>query len=114
MAGDKDGLVSELRELRDKLLPTMERDRARVEAEGRPFNVLDWMLGRPISEKYPAGPPFRVRGVAALGNIQALDACATNLHRGTMLTPSRTQPNFPPNTAAAAAARAAHPAELHR
>jgi hypothetical protein len=89
MAGDKDGLVSELRELRDKLLPTMERDRARVEAEGRPFNVLDWMLGRPISEKYPAGPPFRVRGVAALGNSQALDACAKNLHRGTMLTRSR-------------------------
>ena len=60
-AEDKDTLLAAVTELKQELQPQLTRDRARTEGEGRPFDPLGWVMGRPESRKYPAGPAFLVR-----------------------------------------------------
>jgi hypothetical protein len=58
---DKETLKAEIEDLKTTLQPQFERDRARVQAEGRSFDPLRWVLGVPDSHKYPAGPAYIVR-----------------------------------------------------
>ncbi len=58
---DKDQLKEELQSLKATLQPQLERDRERINAEGRPFDLLGWASGVPDSHKYPAGPAYLVR-----------------------------------------------------
>jgi hypothetical protein len=55
-------LRADLEALQAQLAPVLARDRARVEAEGRPFDLVSWALGVPDSHKYPGGPAFLVSG----------------------------------------------------
>ena len=55
-----DELRADLETLKSQLVPTLARDRARIEAEGRPFDLVSWALGIPDSHKYPGGPAFLV------------------------------------------------------
>ena len=53
-------LRSDLEGLKAQLAPVLARDRARIEGEGRPFDLVSWAMGLPDSHKYPAGPAFLV------------------------------------------------------
>ena len=64
MSSSGDGAASEspeqlradLAALQAQLAPVLARDRARIEAEGRPFDLVSWALGIPDSHKDPGGP----------------------------------------------------------
>jgi hypothetical protein len=56
----KESLTSDLLSLQTKLSPVLERDRKRIEGEGRPFDLIGWVMGVPDSHKYPGGPAFLV------------------------------------------------------
>ena len=63
-AESPESLRADLEVLRSQLAPVLARDRARVEGEGRPFDALGWVQGRPDSHKFPGGPAFLVsRGI---------------------------------------------------
>ena len=53
-----ESLRSDLTTLQQQLAPVLARDRARIEAEGRPFDLVAWVAGAPDSHKYPGGPAF--------------------------------------------------------
>lgn len=59
-ASNKESLISDLKNLQTKLEPVLARDRQRIEGEGRPFDLLGWVMGAPDSHKYPGGPAFLV------------------------------------------------------
>lgn len=61
---DKDSLIAEVTELREKLRPQLERDRATALSEGRGWSESAWLAGTPSLSKYPAGPCFLPRGPA--------------------------------------------------
>ena len=61
---DKETLIAEVEELRAQLVPQMERDRALALAEGRKFNLGQWLSGAPFQNKYPSGPGFLPKGSA--------------------------------------------------
>jgi hypothetical protein len=56
----KESLITDLKNLQTKLEPVLARDRQRIEGEGRPFDLLGWVMGAPDSHKYPGGPAFLV------------------------------------------------------
>jgi hypothetical protein len=56
----KESLTSDLLSLQTKLSPVLERDRKRIEGEGRPFDLIGWVMGVPDSHIYPGGPAFLV------------------------------------------------------
>ena len=60
-AEKKRTLHREIEALKAELSPVFQRDRARVEAEGRPFSAAAWWGGELDDGKYPAGPAFYVR-----------------------------------------------------
>jgi hypothetical protein len=55
-----ESLRADLEILRSQLAPVLARDRSRIEGEGRPFDALGWVQGRPDSHKFPGGPAFLV------------------------------------------------------
>jgi hypothetical protein len=62
----KESLISDLKSLQTKLEPVLARDRQRIEGEGRPFDLLGWVMGAPDSHKYPGGPAFLVSLLTSL------------------------------------------------
>ena len=58
MASD---LESKLNELKPELDRTLQRERSVVTSQGKPFDLSSWILGQPIDQKYPSGPPYPVR-----------------------------------------------------
>lgn len=57
---DKDTLITEINELKTQLLPQLEHDKNKFAKEGRPFDTVGWVAGKPDDHKYPAGPAFLV------------------------------------------------------
>jgi hypothetical protein len=85
---DRETLAADLKDLHGQLQPLFEADKARVEAEGRPFDAAGWWAGKVDSGKYPAGPAYWVRlvepvdyvGAGAGGHLmrKMRGSCATN------------------------------------
>jgi hypothetical protein len=54
----------ELRGKIDELTPQLERtlaaEHAATTAKGKPFDFSGWILGQPLSQKYPTGPAYKV------------------------------------------------------
>ena len=62
-------LQQEITALKAELVPVFQRDKERVEAEGRPFNALAWWGGELDDGKYPGGPAFYVRFCGGLWGL---------------------------------------------
>ena len=61
MARSREELEQQLDELKPALSRTLAAQHAKVTATGRPWDMVGWMLGEPISHKYPSGPAYEVR-----------------------------------------------------
>ena len=69
-------LHREIAQLKSELVPVFQRDKERVEAEGRPFDAAAWWGGELDDGKYPGGPAFYVRwaegkGAGAAAGVRA-------------------------------------------
>jgi hypothetical protein len=81
-APDKETLAADVAALRDQLAPQLAADRAKVEAQGRPFDEQGWLMGVPDTHKYPAGPVYAVRTSNARGCTRCVRGSALR-ERGT-------------------------------
>ena len=57
----REELSAQLDELKPALTRTLAAQHAKVSAQGKPWDMVGWMLGEPISHKYPSGPAYEVR-----------------------------------------------------
>ena len=61
MARTREELSAQLDELKPALTRTLAAQHAKVSSQGKPWDMVGWMLGEPISHKYPSGPAYEVR-----------------------------------------------------
>jgi hypothetical protein len=66
MAGDKEQLVQDLAELKKAANVAYKFDKREAAADGRPFDIAEWLLGGNIDKKYPGGPAFKVRDTVVI------------------------------------------------
>lgn len=56
----KEELSAQLDELKPALTRTLEAERGKVVAAGKPFDAIGWLIGQPIDQRYPTGPAYQV------------------------------------------------------
>lgn len=57
----REELSAQLDELKPALQRTLAHERAKVVDAGKPWDMLGWLAGNPIDQRYPTGPAYHVR-----------------------------------------------------
>lgn len=56
----REELSAQLDEIKPVLERTLSVERGAVEGAGKPWDMVGWLLGNPIDQRYPTGPAYHV------------------------------------------------------